>query len=47
MLGRPSGAGKSSIMKMLYGNYAAASGRILVTASRRDGGSRCGEPARR
>jgi alpha-D-ribose 1-methylphosphonate 5-triphosphate synthase subunit PhnL len=30
VLGGPSGVGKSSILKMLYGNYAASSGRILV-----------------
>jgi alpha-D-ribose 1-methylphosphonate 5-triphosphate synthase subunit PhnL len=30
VLGGPSGVGKSSILKMLYGNYAASAGRILV-----------------
>jgi alpha-D-ribose 1-methylphosphonate 5-triphosphate synthase subunit PhnL len=30
VLGGPSGVGKSSILKMLYGNYAANAGRILV-----------------
>ena len=31
VLGGPSGIGKSSILKMVYGNYAADSGSILVT----------------
>ncbi len=30
VLGGPSGIGKSSILKMVYGNYRADSGRILV-----------------
>ncbi|MBB4952925.1 alpha-D-ribose 1-methylphosphonate 5-triphosphate synthase subunit PhnL [Agrobacterium vitis] len=30
VLGGPSGVGKSSILKMLYGNYAVDSGQILV-----------------
>ena len=30
VLGGPSGIGKSSILKMLYGNYAIDSGQILV-----------------
>lgn len=30
VLGGHSGVGKSSILKMLYGNYAASAGRILV-----------------
>jgi alpha-D-ribose 1-methylphosphonate 5-triphosphate synthase subunit PhnL len=30
VLGGPSGSGKSSILKMLYGNYAASAGKILV-----------------
>ncbi|MDN5926050.1 MAG: phosphonate C-P lyase system protein PhnL [Hyphomicrobiales bacterium] len=30
VLGGPSGVGKSSILKMLYGNYAASAGKILV-----------------
>lgn len=30
VLGGPSGIGKSSILKMLYGNYAVESGQILV-----------------
>lgn len=30
VLGGPSGIGKSSILKMLYGNYAADAGQILV-----------------
>ena len=30
MLGGPSGIGKSSILKMLYGNYAVDQGQILV-----------------
>lgn len=30
VLNGPSGVGKSSILKMLYGNYAATTGRILV-----------------
>ncbi len=31
VLGGPSGVGKSSILKMLYGNYAVDEGQILVT----------------
>ncbi|KPF45091.1 phosphonate C-P lyase system protein PhnL [Rhizobium sp. AAP43] len=31
VLGGPSGVGKSSILKMLYGNYAVDVGQILVT----------------
>lgn len=31
VLGGPSGIGKSSILKMLYGNYAVDAGQILVT----------------
>lgn len=31
VLGGPSGVGKSSILKMLYGNYAVNSGQILVS----------------
>ncbi|MEO1701308.1 MAG: phosphonate C-P lyase system protein PhnL [Pseudomonadota bacterium] len=31
VLGGPSGVGKSSILKMLYGNYRVDSGQILVT----------------
>lgn len=31
VLGGPSGVGKSSILKMLYGNYAVDSGQILVS----------------
>lgn len=31
VLGGPSGIGKSSILKMLYGNYAVDSGQILVS----------------
>lgn len=31
VLGGPSGIGKSSILKMLYGNYSVDSGQILVT----------------
>lgn len=31
VLGGPSGVGKSSILKMLYGNYGASAGRILVS----------------
>ena len=34
VLGGPSGVGKSSILKMVYGNYAVASGAILLA---RDG----------
>lgn len=34
VLGGPSGVGKSSILKMLYGNYSVDTGQILVT---RDG----------
>ncbi|MBO0663142.1 phosphonate C-P lyase system protein PhnL [Jiella sp. MQZ9-1] len=30
VLGGPSGVGKSSILRMIYGNYAAESGRILL-----------------
>ncbi len=30
VLGGPSGIGKSSILKMLYGNYAIDSGQILI-----------------
>jgi alpha-D-ribose 1-methylphosphonate 5-triphosphate synthase subunit PhnL len=30
VLGGPSGVGKSSILKMVYGNYRASAGRILV-----------------
>ena len=30
VLGGPSGVGKSSIIKMLYGNYAADTGQIIV-----------------
>ena len=30
VLGGPSGIGKSSILKMIYGNYRASAGRILV-----------------
>lgn len=30
VLGGPSGIGKSSILKMLYGNYATSTGQILV-----------------
>ena len=30
VLGGPSGVGKSSILKMIYGNYRASSGRILI-----------------
>jgi alpha-D-ribose 1-methylphosphonate 5-triphosphate synthase subunit PhnL len=30
VLGGPSGVGKSSILKMLYGNYSSNAGRILV-----------------
>src|SRR5690349_5021949 len=30
VLGGPSGIGKSSILKMLYGNYAVDAGQILV-----------------
>lgn len=31
VLGGPSGIGKSSILKMLYGNYAVDEGQILIT----------------
>ena len=31
VLGGPSGVGKSSILKMLYGNYAVDNGQILVS----------------
>jgi alpha-D-ribose 1-methylphosphonate 5-triphosphate synthase subunit PhnL len=31
VLGGPSGIGKSSILKMLYGNYAVDAGQILIT----------------
>jgi alpha-D-ribose 1-methylphosphonate 5-triphosphate synthase subunit PhnL len=31
VLGGPSGVGKSSILKMLYGNYAVDGGQILIT----------------
>ena len=31
VLGGPSGVGKSSILKMLYGNYSVESGQILVS----------------
>jgi alpha-D-ribose 1-methylphosphonate 5-triphosphate synthase subunit PhnL len=31
VLGGPSGSGKSSILKMVYGNYAAGSGQIVVS----------------
>jgi len=31
VLGGPSGIGKSSLLKMIYGNYAVDSGQILVT----------------
>lgn len=31
VLGGPSGIGKSSILKMLYGNYAVDAGQVLVT----------------
>jgi alpha-D-ribose 1-methylphosphonate 5-triphosphate synthase subunit PhnL len=31
VLGGPSGVGKSSILKMLYGNYAVDSGQIIVS----------------
>jgi len=31
VLGGPSGIGKSSILKMLYGNYSVDSGQILIT----------------
>ncbi|WP_316859794.1 phosphonate C-P lyase system protein PhnL [uncultured Cohaesibacter sp.] len=31
VLGGPSGVGKSSILKMIYGNYAANTGQILVS----------------
>jgi alpha-D-ribose 1-methylphosphonate 5-triphosphate synthase subunit PhnL len=31
VLGGPSGIGKSSILRMIYGNYAADSGRILIS----------------
>ncbi|MGW8369860.1 MAG: phosphonate C-P lyase system protein PhnL [Gammaproteobacteria bacterium] len=31
VLGGPSGVGKSSILKMLYGNYAVNEGQILIT----------------
>lgn len=30
VLGGPSGSGKSSILKMLYGNYAADAGQIII-----------------
>ena len=30
VLGGPSGIGKSSILKMIYGNYHASSGRIII-----------------
>lgn len=30
VLGGPSGVGKSSILKMVYGNYRASAGRILI-----------------
>src|SRR5690606_31109413 len=35
VLGGPSGIGKSSILKMLYGNYAVDSGQILVSHQER------------
>src|SRR5690606_37872468 len=31
VLGGPSGVGKSSILKMLYGNYAVDAGQIIVS----------------
>ncbi|WP_419914220.1 phosphonate C-P lyase system protein PhnL [Hoeflea sp.] len=31
VLGGPSGIGKSSILKMLYGNYSVDSGQVLIT----------------
>ncbi len=31
VLGGPSGIGKSSLLKMIYGNYAVDSGQILIT----------------
>ncbi|HEX2018551.1 MAG TPA: ATP-binding cassette domain-containing protein, partial [Aurantimonas sp.] len=30
VLGGPSGVGKSSILRMVYGNYAVDSGQILI-----------------
>jgi alpha-D-ribose 1-methylphosphonate 5-triphosphate synthase subunit PhnL len=33
VLGGPSGIGKSSILKMLYGNYCADGGQILITGN--------------
>ena len=35
VLGGPSGTGKSSILKMIYGNYAVAAGKIVLTANDR------------
>jgi alpha-D-ribose 1-methylphosphonate 5-triphosphate synthase subunit PhnL len=35
VLGGPSGIGKSSILKMLYGNYAVDSGQILINTDGR------------
>ncbi|MDE1991722.1 MAG: phosphonate C-P lyase system protein PhnL [Rhizobiaceae bacterium] len=35
VLGGPSGIGKSSLLKMIYGNYAVDSGQILVTQKHR------------
>ncbi|MBB3455172.1 alpha-D-ribose 1-methylphosphonate 5-triphosphate synthase subunit PhnL [Rhizobium sp. BK313] len=35
VLGGPSGIGKSSLLKMIYGNYAVDSGQILVTHKER------------
>jgi alpha-D-ribose 1-methylphosphonate 5-triphosphate synthase subunit PhnL len=35
VLGGPSGVGKSSILKMAYGNYRADSGRVLLAAGGR------------
>jgi alpha-D-ribose 1-methylphosphonate 5-triphosphate synthase subunit PhnL len=36
VLGGPSGSGKSSVLKMLYGNYQAGGGEVLVRHGSRD-----------
>ncbi len=40
VLSGPSGVGKSTLMRSLYGNYRAESGHIIDPPSRRDGRSR-------
>ena len=44
VLGGPSGIGKSSILKMIYGNYRCDAGRIQFVTARRGGRHRGAEP---